>query len=46
LDALLNSLAGFSHKLRVVEAVRTSGLAARTAKTWGPALIFGRLWER
>jgi hypothetical protein len=46
LDGLLRSLAGFSQKLRVVEAVRESGLAARTAKTWGPALVFGRLWER
>ncbi len=46
LDGLLKSLAGFSEKLRVVEAVRESGLAARTAKTWGPALVFGRLWER
>jgi len=46
LDGLLRSLAGFSQKLKVVEAVRESGLAARTAKTWGPALIFGRLWER
>ncbi|MEW6296084.1 MAG: IS1634 family transposase, partial [Candidatus Diapherotrites archaeon] len=31
---------------KVVEAVRESGLTARTAKTWGPALVFGRLWER
>jgi hypothetical protein len=46
LDGLLKSLAGFSQKLRVVEAVRESGLAARTAKTWGPALVFERLWER
>lgn len=46
LDGLLKSLAGFSKKLKVVEAVRESGLAARTAKTWGPALVFGRLWER
>lgn len=46
LDGLLKSLAGFSDKLRVVEAVRESGLAARSAKTWGPALVFGRLWER
>jgi hypothetical protein len=29
-----------------VEAVRTSGLAARTARQWGPALVFGRLWDR
>lgn len=46
LDGLLKSLAGFSEKLQVVEAVRESGLAARTAKAWGPALVFGRLWER
>lgn len=46
LDGLLKSLAGFSEKLKVVEAVRESGLAAHTAKTWGPALVFGRLWER
>lgn len=46
LDGLLKSLAGFSEKLRVVEVVRNSGLAARQARTWGPALVFGRLWER
>ena len=46
LDGLLRSLANYSEKLQVVEAVRTSGLAARTAKQWGPALVFGRLWEK
>jgi Transposase DDE domain len=46
LDGLLRSLAKYSEKLRVVEAVRTSGLAARSAKQWGPALVFGRLWEK
>lgn len=46
LDALLGSLAKFSQNLRVVEAVRTSGLTARTAKQWGPALVFGRLWDQ
>jgi hypothetical protein len=46
LDGLLRSLAKFSEKLRVVEAVRDSGLEARTARQWGPALVFGRLWER
>lgn len=46
LDGLLRSLAKFSEKLRVVEAVRESGLAARSAKQWGPALVFGRLWDR
>jgi len=46
LDGLLRSLSKYSEKLRVVEAVRTSGLAARTARQWGPALVFGRLWEK
>ncbi len=45
LDALLRSLAKFSTRLRVVEKVRSDGLQARTAKSWGPALVFGRLWE-
>jgi hypothetical protein len=46
LDGLLMSLARFSQRLRVVEAVRTQGVQARTARRWGPALIFGRLWEQ
>ncbi|MFP3868516.1 MAG: IS1634 family transposase [Desulfobacteraceae bacterium] len=46
LDGLLRSLSKFSVNLRVVEAVRTSGLAASTAKQWGPALVFGRLWDQ
>jgi hypothetical protein len=45
LDGLLQSLAKFSEKLRVVEAVRTHGIAARNSKVWGPALIFDRLWD-
>jgi hypothetical protein len=46
LDELLRSLGRFSTNLRVVEAVRSSGMLARSAKSWGPALVFGRLWER
>ncbi len=45
LDGLVRSLARYSEKLRVVEAVRTRGIAARSAKQWGPALVFGRLWQ-
>jgi len=45
LDELLSSLGRFSERLHVVERVRTSGLQARTAQAWGPALVFGRLWE-
>ena len=46
LDGLLRSLSKYSEKLRVVEAVRTSGLAARMGRQWRPALIFGRLCEK
>jgi DDE family transposase len=45
LDQLLQSLARFSERLRVVERVRAEGLQAVTARAWGPALVFGRLWE-
>lgn len=46
LDGLIRSLAKFSERLRVVEVAHRRGLAAHTAKAWGPALVFGRLWER
>jgi DDE family transposase len=46
LDRLIAGLARFSEHLRVVPVDRGDALAARTAKSWGPALIFGRLWER
>jgi hypothetical protein len=29
-----------------VERVRHDGLQAHTARAWGPALVFGRLWEQ
>lgn len=45
LDGLVRSLAKFSETLRVVEAGRTQGLVAHSAKAWGPTLVFGRLWE-
>jgi len=45
LDGLLQSIARFSERLRVVEAVRTEGIVARSSKLWGPPLVFGRLWE-
>jgi hypothetical protein len=44
-DGLLQSLAKFSERLRVVEKVRTEGIQAHTARSWGPALIFERLWH-
>jgi hypothetical protein len=46
LDDLIRSLAKFSERLRVVDRVRQEGLQAHTARAWGPALVFGRLWEQ
>jgi hypothetical protein len=43
LDSLVLSLARHSERLRVVEVAKS--LAARSSKSWGPALVFGRLWE-
>src|ERR671910_827947 len=31
---------------RVVEAARDERFVARAARTWGPALVFGRLWQQ
>lgn len=45
-DGLLRSLAKFSDKLRVVEAARLPDAAVQPARQWGPALVFGRLWEQ
>jgi hypothetical protein len=45
LDALLQSLAKFSERLRVIEKVREQGLQAHAARAWGPALVFERLWR-
>lgn len=44
-DGLLRSLARFSERLRVVDKIRTDGLEAHTTRTWGPALVFERLWK-
>jgi hypothetical protein len=46
LDQLLQALARFSTRLKVIEAAKDARCVAREAKSWGPALVFGRLWER
>jgi hypothetical protein len=46
LDRLVQALARFSTRLRVVEAAKDERLVAREARSWGPALVFGRLWQR
>jgi hypothetical protein len=45
INGLMRSLAKYSHTLRVVEANRTPDLKAQRSRQWGPALLFGRLWE-
>ena len=45
LDSLLQSLGKFSEKLLVVERVRTEGIEAHQARSWGPVLVFERLWQ-
>lgn len=46
LDGLLHSLAKFSERMRVIEAAARPDITALSSKQWGPALVFGRLWER
>jgi DDE family transposase len=46
LDKLLQSLSKFSERLQVIEKVREQGVQAHAARSWGPALVFGRLWEQ
>jgi hypothetical protein len=46
LDALIRSLAKFSENLKVVEASRTPEIEAIASREWGPALVFGSLWEK
>jgi hypothetical protein len=33
------------HAYEYLQLVRSKGLQARRARSWGPALVFGRLWE-
>lgn len=44
LDRLLEGLARYSTRVRVLDA--TKELRAESAKEYGPALVFSRLWER
>ena len=45
IDALVQSLARFSETLRVISAAQDPKVTACQARTWGPPLVFGRLWE-
>jgi hypothetical protein len=46
LDGLLQALVRFSTRLKVVEAAKEDRFAARSTRSWGPALVFGRLWQQ
>ncbi len=46
IDALIRSLAQFAHHLKVVEASRTPDMQAVSSREWGPALVFGSLWDK
>lgn len=46
IDGLVRSLARFSETLRVLSASRSPDVRSCTTRSWGPALVFGRLWER
>lgn len=43
LDELIEALAGFSAREWIIS--RAKELEATSARVWGPALIFKRLWE-
>jgi len=46
IDALIRSLAKYSQHLKIVEANRTPDIEALSSREWGPALVFGSLWEK
>ena len=46
IDGLVKSLARFSETLRVISASRDPRVSTCKAKSWGPALVFDRLWEQ
>lgn len=46
IDSLAQGLARFSETLLVLSAAKQEGVQACRALTWGPALVFQRLWEQ
>src|ERR687892_431021 len=46
LDQLLQALARFSIRLKVIEAAKDARFAAGEAKSGGPPLVSGRLWKQ
>ena len=46
LDNFIRSMTKFSERLRVMDAAQAPDIDSCRAKLWGPALVFGRLWEK
>jgi hypothetical protein len=46
IDGLVKSLARFSETLRVISAARDPRINTCKAKSWGPSLVFNRLWHQ
>jgi hypothetical protein len=46
IDTLIRSLAQFAAHLKVVEASHTPDMHALSSRQWGPALVFGSLWDK
>ncbi len=46
LDNLIEKLANFSQRVRVLRQARTPEVKSCRTKLWGPQLVFGRLWQR
>jgi hypothetical protein len=46
LEQLLQALARLSTRLKVIDAAKDERLVAREARSSGPALVFGRLWQQ
>lgn len=46
IEGLIRGLARFSEAERVLSASRLPEVSRCTTRSWGPALVFGRLWEQ
>jgi len=46
IEGLMRGLARFSETARVLSACRESSVTGCRTRTWGPGLVFGRLWEQ
>lgn len=45
LDGLVQSLSRFCNSVQVVDAYREGSIKAEWSRSWGPVLVFRRLWE-